>query len=284
MSPKIFKFSDLNVMDYTSKKSAYRGEAVGDITFAMGPEIMEQRTGPSNFPIEAEVGSFNSEVSVACMDYNPELLEVIGAMGNVVNSVSGGLVTEIVNQVGEVYAPTGKLITALALDTDTSKIRSGLYRVEYEGAGVISVYAITSIDLQFSEYLDYKTRKVGTGTIANAASLDLGMGVKATCASTVTLADAAIGDSFTFRAFAPGVESNTLEIGNPKNIVPKVSLSVLGRRIEDGRWSELFLERVLLSGFNAAFVQEFGQNEITGRGLYDHTAGRVGAFYTFRGQ
>ena len=281
--PKVFDFSDLKLLNRETKKSIYTSDASGSVNFALNAEIMEQKAGPSNYSVEAEVASFSSECTLNIGDYDHELLEAIGAFTNTTNSITNGLVTEITNQKGTLYNTTGSAITAIALSSTASDIRSGWYRAEITDVTntQIKVYVISSPDLKRSEYEDYNARLLKTVTVATGSN-DLGAGITATGASTVSFTGMAVGDTTSFRVFAPGEEAHTLEFGTPLEEVPHLSMMCLSRKIEGGRWAELYLENVILAGLNFNFTKEFSANEVTGRAIYDKTTGIVGKLYTYR--
>ena len=279
-APKIFKLSDFSIIRRSDKQHIYSSKAVGSVTYTQGPEIMEQRTGPSNFPVEAAVGSFSSECAINLGDYDPELLEVIGNLRTITNSVSAGLITEALNFKGEVLSSSGNVILSLALGTD---VKSGWYRLVIKdiAAKTADLFALSSPDLLPSQYNDFNSRLVSTITLADNMAVDLGIGVNAQTAVTVDLTNEEVGNGFTFRVFASGRKAATSVIGERVPVTETVTINCLGRKIEDGRWSELVLDRVLLSGVNYNFGDEFSANEVTGRGLYDDTTHRVGQFYTY---
>ena len=281
---RIFKFSALSIMDL-KYNNIHTAEAAGSISLNLAPEIMEQKSGPSNYPIEAEVGGYSSEIAINIADYDSDLIDALLGTTKVSNNVASGLITDQENfGSADVVASAGDAIATLALSNTLTDIKSGLYKIVIDdiSTGAASLIALSSNDLKVEDYADYDNRIVTSFTITDAAVISLGNGVTATAAASVDLTGFENGDGYVFRVLASGEDSNSISVGNIVERVPHVKLLALSREIENGRWFEILIHRCLLSGVNFNFADTFAQNDITGRAIYDPSMGNLARITDFR--
>lgn len=281
---KIFKFQALKLIDYNSYEILERIQAAGSAVFNFSPELAEQMSGPSLYPIETEVSTISTEATLNIGEYGSRILEVLMGAKSTDQAVADGLVTTPINVKGElVKASSGKALTGLTLATDKSKIKAGFFRLKLKDktAKTVEVIAYSSPNLTPSEYEDFGSSIVKTVTLVNAGSLDLGIGVTGTAAATVDLSAMEDGDSTTFRVFRPGSEAYVADLGQAGQRIPKTKILCLGRTMSDGRWFEFFAENCIFPGLNFNFADEFSANEVTGKMIFDGPTQRVAQVATW---
>lgn len=269
----IFQLSKLKFLDYATRAILANVKVMGSLNITFTGELAEQMTGPSFFPIETEVNRITTEATLNIGQYDEDILKVLMDARNTTNAITAttGLIKEQENISGSIVASDSGVFTALTLSSTVANIKSGLYRlVVKEGATEVEVYSLASPDLRRADFEDYATSLVKTVTPADGATADLGIGVNATAASTVSFASAPAGSSTIFRVIAPGAESKTSELGQESLVIPKVKLIALGRTMSDGRWFEIFGHNCIFPGLNLNFAEEFSANEITGKLIFDN--------------
>lgn len=279
---KIFKFQNLKILRYSDYKELANIRTAASVSFNLNPELAEQMTGPSLFPIETEVSTVGTEASINIGEYSREVMSVLmGADSTVQEATSGHLATPTnVKGTGLFLASGGGIISA-TLDSDTSKIRSGLYRVSIPdgSANNIEVHALSSPELAASEYEDFSKSLVKKLEMADGKALETGIGVTLTCAGTVALDNISSDDAFIFRVYSPSVEAFESKIGQTGLQIPKVKIITTSRRLSDGRWFEVLWHNCIFPGLNFNFADEFSANEVTGKIIFDETTGRLGEAY-----
>ena len=281
---KIHNFQACKILDYNTYEVINSFKAAGEVVFNFNAELVEQMSGPSFAPIETEVNRFTTDATLKIGEYGREVLNSIVGSTNQEYAITNGLIADTENRVGSLVLSGNALINSLALSTTLTNIKSGLYRlvVTDATAGTVQVQALSSPDLLVSEYSNFDTSLVTTVTIASGATLDLGIGVNAVCASTVTLSGLTNGDATTFRVFSPGQEAESSSIGSLDTRVPKVKILVLSRNFSDQRWSEILLENAIFPSAQFMFTDEISQNEITGKAIFDDTTKQVASFLSYR--
>lgn len=282
---KIFKFQALKLMDYDTWDLLANIRAAGSATFNFSPELAEQMSGPSFYPIETEVSTIATEASLNIGEYGSRLLKALMDTDNTDQAITTGLVTTPENLKGKSVVGSGSgLITALAKNSDATKMRSGFYRLKIKDitSFKVDVIAITSPDLTFSEYENFQEGLVKEVTMTAGGAIDLGIGVNATGAATLSGTGLADGDSALFRVYAPGAEAYEAKIGQLGQRIPKVKVACLSRTMSDGRWFELIADNAIFPGLNMPFSDEFAANEITGKLIFDPNVQRVARVYAYK--
>ncbi len=271
---KIFKFQALKLFDYITWDQLVSIRAAGSAVFNFSPELAEQMSGPSFYPIETEVSTIATEGTLNIGEYGSDIMKALmDADITEINPGATGAIDSPRNLKGSLFMLAGDGIVSVALSTIPMDIKSGLYRIRIANTttGLAEVIAISSPDLVPSDYDNFLDSLVTTVTIADGASLDLGNGVTATCASTVDLSTFEVGDSFLLRVTAPGSEAYTARLGQVGQAIPKVRAVCLSRTMSDGRWFELVAQNCIFPGVNLNFGDEFAANEITGKMIFDPT-------------
>ena len=275
-NPVIFQIGKLKLLDYFTYEIIAEPAVTHEAAFNFTGELAEQMTGPSLFPVETEVNRITTEASLTLGDYNGELTKAL--MGTAVeeNVVDDGLIKDIKNTKGLVYAPTSAPISALALNADKALVKSGLFllRIVDASAGTAQVISLNSPDLRNDDFSDVKQRIVKEVTLA-AGSIDLGIGVTATVPASPSFTAAPDGSVMVFRVLAQGARSETVKIGQNNLVIPKVKLSILARTMSDGRWFEFFAYNAIFPGLNYNFNEEFSKTQIAGKMIYDVAADLV---------
>lgn len=275
---KIFKFQELALFNYSDYRLIRSFKAAGSAEFNFSPELVEQMSGPSFFPIETEVSTITTEGILNIGEYGSQVLEALMDASVTDNSVSSGLVT-VPRNIG-----TGTLFNSASASTSINAValgatpRAGQYRIEVTGASEITVNAIYSPSLARADYSDELNGIVEVVTLTAGTTSNLSIGVDVTAAATLTLN---MGDSFIIDVFESGHDSYTAEIGQENLVIPKVKLACLSRNMSDGRWGALFLHNCIFPGLNLKFIDEFSANEITGKLIFDPVERSVGRWTAF---
>ena len=295
LSPVIFKFSEINILNYLTEDVIGHVTVAGQANFSFSPELAEQMSGPSNFPIETEVSTIGTEGSITFRNYEPKVLEILMGAATTDNTMipDAGQVTEV-REFGSVpiiaASGTGAILSGIDPKTgDDDKVKAGVYRFEIVGdAGEWELKSIGSVDLtrnDFASEEDFTARIVARGTLPitgdqDNKKLDFGAsGVEAQvlAAFTAQAADNK-GRTLTFRVIPPGRRFFTSSIGQEGLVIPKVKIRTLSRRVSDGRWGEFYAFNAIFPGLNVAFGDDFSENEISGKLIYDSTARKVADF------
>ena len=268
---KIFKFQALKFFDYNTWDLIISIKSAGSAVFNFSPELAEQMSGPSLFPIETEVSTISTEGTLNIGEYGSEIMKALLDAQITIPTITAGDVDVPRNIKGSLFDATGSGVISITKSTTASAIKSGFFRVRLLDltAKTVEVIALSSPDLSPSNYQDYSKLLVETVTLADDSSNDLAMGVSIKTATTLTLTGMAVGDSFIFRTFAAGSEAYTAKLGQLGTKIPKVRVSALSRVMSDGRWFELFGHNCLFPGANFNFGDEFSSNEVTGKLIFD---------------
>lgn len=287
-TPKIFQIRALKLLntDYTVKANF---KVIGSAAFNFAAEWVDQMTGPSPFTIESEINRITTEGTISIGEYTRELLDALLDANNTVNSLgTTGLLKDVTNRNGTLVMAGGNVITALALSTTAADIKSGFYRlsVANQATKMVQLHALSSPDLKRNEYEDFDTGLVKTTTLADGGTaVDLGAGIRATNAATVTIPVTGGANWYTtLRVFAPGEESYSSIIGQEDLRVQHYKMIALSREIQNRRWYELLIHRAALSTVNFNFAEEFSTNEITGKLLYSEPDNAVAEANYYRGR
>ena len=282
---KIFKFQNLQLLNYDDLEPIADIRAAGSVTYGLSPELAEQMTGPSLFTIETEVATIGTEVSLNIGEYGSDVLKALMGAQEQVKDVSSGLVDEVENVKGTgLFKADGDGVTATVLSADDSTHRSGLYRVKLIDKAMkkLEITALSSPDLKQSEYETFDKKLVKTLTLADSADLDTGTGVNLTGAADTALAAVAEGDAFVFRVYAKGNEAYRALIGQRNLVIPKVKVITSSRTMSDGRWFEVLWYNCIIPGSNFNFGDEFSANEVTGKMIFDEPRGALGEILGYR--
>lgn len=280
-STQIFQLAALKILDRQTKKVLHRGRVTGNFSYSITPEIMQQNTGSSFYPIEAEVSTIAGEATMSINEYDSSLLKLVAPSSAVVNAVTAGLVSDVKNIGSASIFGTSSPVTAIAITTGAT-VKSGYYRLEATDVATkkFNLIAITSTDLISSDYSDFPNDIVEEVTFTTASTA-LSIGVTLTNITTA-LTGVSDGDAITFRVFKPGAESHTQSIGENSVFFNHYQINALSRKIGDGRWTELELYRCLISGPAFMFGTEFSTSELQVRTLFDENEGTVGRFIDFK--
>ena len=281
---KPFKFQALKILKYSDYSEIANLDLAGDVTFNMTPTVVNQMAGPSNFPVEAEVGDIQTEATIAVQQYGSEIQETLLGASTTAKSISqtAGVIDSAVNRVGTLFSSTGSAITAVTATTDT--LRSGLFRVVLTNITnkTVQIEALSGVDIPTSSYSNIADSIITSTNLTDGGSVDSGLGWSLTAASSVDVSSMAVGDCFTLRTYAIGEEAFIANIGQDNLVIPKVKLLCLSSTLSDGRWCEVLWHRGFFTGINYPFNRELGVNEVTGLLLRDPKERKVGEFIGFQ--
>ena len=278
---KIFKFQNLKILRYSDQEILANVRVGGSVNFSLSPELAEQMAGPSFFTVETEVSTIGTEATLNIGEYSSDVLEALmGAKTTVKEAASGHLETPTNVKGSALFLADGGGIISAALNSDTSKIRSGLYRVKsIDGGASIGVFALSAPELPASAYENFRTGLVKTLTMADGAELDTTVGVNLTCAGTFAADNINEDDAFTFRVYAPAADAYQADIGQAGLVIPKVKIITTSRTMSDDRWFEVLWHNCIFPGLNFNFADEFSANEITGKIIFDEQTQKLGEVF-----
>ena len=270
---KILQFQAFKLFKYGTWDQIISFEAAGSVVANMTGELAQQMSGPSFFPIESEVNTIQAECTINFGEVGSAVHEAtMGASTSTYTiSSTAGVIADEESIKGALVATGGDAITDLALSATTSDIKSGLYKLQLTNTTTMTadVIALSSPDLKYSDYSDFDKSIVKTVTLADGDTLDLGIGVNATCAATVNLANETTESAYLFRVFAPGAAADKSTVGQRELVIPKVKIMTLSRTMSDGRWLELFGHNCIFPGMSYNFSGEFSATEVAGQMLFD---------------
>ena len=278
---KIFKFQNLKILRYSDEEILANIRVGGSVNFSLSPELAEQMAGPSFFTVETEVSTVGTEATLNIGEYSSDVLEALMGAATTEKTITSGLLENPRNVKGTgLFASGGGGIVSAALNSDTTKIRSGYYRIKSkDGAAEIEVYALSSPELPASAYENFRTGLVKTLTMADAEALDTTVGVTLTCASTFAADNISEDDAFVFRVYAPGADAYQADIGQAGMVIPKVKIITTSRTMSDDRWLEVLWHNCIFPGLNFNFADEFSANEITGKIIFDDQTQKLGEVF-----
>lgn len=261
-SPVIHQFEHVNIFDYNTFDLLSTVRVAGSATFNLTGELVEQMTGPSYYSVETEVNRFTAEASILFKSYESKLLEIL--TGSVTNEIKpmDGMVTGMTDlRGGPIFDP--KFISGITI-TASGTILPGQYRVFVKDASASTITVDRLSGPGFNKGI--RTKEI---ILSSDATFDSGFGftiaTSATYDSTVT-EDNSVG---IFRVFDKGQEAFESTIGGEDNTVPKVKIITKSRNLSDGRWYELYLPNCIFPGLAQSFGDEFSENEVAGKMIYD---------------
>ena len=279
---KILKFQKLAIFDsnYTLKADI---KTATSATFNVTPEWVKQLSGNSLFPVENEVGSFNSECTLNVGEYGKDLLDIVLGAKSKSHDIAAAKISQQKNIKGTTLL-SAKGITIIEIKGTGEETKSGFYKfiLSDKANKKVQIYAITSPDLIATDYTTPSTGYIKEITIGDGdAKSDTGLGITWSAAAAVDLDDAEDGDYFIARVFAKGTGAFSAEIGRLDLEIPEVKVACISKTISRGRWVEVIFHRCTFAGSNIMFGDEFANTDITGTALFDSTVGMVGEYHAY---
>ena len=259
-SPVIFQFQHVNFFDYSNLSLLLSEKIAGSATFNLGGELAEQMTGPSFFPTETELNRFAVEASIVFKNYGSNLLEILMGANTTSYTPTAGEVISETNRIGNSMFED-EFISGITINSN-NPLRDGLYRIEVTSiAGEVKVTRLSG-----NEYAGEDEQVL---TMAVSAMQDTAFGFSLDAGANFSAVSVALGDVGTFRVLGAGNEAFESVIGSPNARVPKVKLEIVTREMSDGRILSLYIPNAIFPGLNMNFGEEFSENEVAGKIIYD---------------
>ena len=261
-SPVIFQFQNIQLLDYNTYDLLKSVKVAGSASFSLTGELVEQMSGPSLFSIETELNRFTTEASIVFRNYDSDLLEVLAGAETSKNTPTGGQIVQMLNQRGgEIFSDSFISVTAITSDS----INAGLYRllVVDSTTGEVEIKRISGPN--FSPW-------TGNYTFGAASTVeDTGQGFSLGTGTNYNLTNAGLsaGGVATFRVLPKGAEHFQSIVGRDGARVPKLKVVALSRSTSDNRWYETYFPNCIFPGVNWNFAEEFSENEVAGKIVYD---------------
>lgn len=259
MTAVVFQFQHINFFNYLTRDLLLSEKIAGSATFNLSGELAEQLTGPSFYPTETELNRFAVEASIMFKNYNASLLEMLMGADVSMNTPTAGAAVQLQQWKGDGLFDNS-YVSSISVAA-SGAIKEGLYRIEKTAANMVKVSRLSGNS--------YVGTEETTVTLSSDSAIDTMLGFSLVTSASYDDTGVDVGDYGTFRILGHGSQHTESIIGAPASRVPKVKLEIMGREMSDGRLFSLYAPNAIFPGLNLNFGEEFAENEVGGKIIYD---------------
>ena len=253
-------------------------EVLGAGNFEMAGEQVKLKGGSNKFDWAVEQGNIESNISLTLKEYPDFLYELfLGKSPTKILASATGTVSAAVNKKGNsIINATNGISAVIATTGDESDLKFGKYVLEAISSDEVKVYALTNVDFQNGnaiDFIDDSLAVIATEEIAVGANPLADLGLTLTGVGTPNFT---VGDTAVFEVLPPHQGASEVVIGGLTDNFPSFGAIIITQKQASGEMFEIDCPNCIASGLNLGGSEKaFTETPITASVAYDADLGGI---------